>query len=36
MLLIAVGAELKAQCVVAGLKALKDAPLASHLREEKP
>jgi lysophospholipase L1-like esterase len=30
----AAGAELNAQCVVAGLKALKDDPLASFLRAE--
>ena len=32
----AAGAELNAQCVIAGLKALKADPLAPYLREEKP
>ena len=32
----AAGARLNARCVVAGLKALKDDPLAPYLREEKP
>jgi lysophospholipase L1-like esterase len=32
----AAGAELNAQCVIAGLKALKDNPLAPYLRAEKP
>ncbi len=32
----AAGAELNAQCVVAGLKALPDDPLATYLKEEKP
>ena len=32
----AAGAELNAQCVVAGLKALKENPLAPFLRAEKP
>jgi lysophospholipase L1-like esterase len=32
----AAGAELNAQCVIAGLKALQDDPLAPYLREEKP
>lgn len=32
----ATGAELNAQCVIAGLKALQDNPLAPYLREEKP
>jgi lysophospholipase L1-like esterase len=32
----AAGADLNAQCVVAGLKALKDDPLAPYLKEEKP
>ncbi len=32
----AAGAELNAQCVVAGLKALADDPLAPYLKEEKP
>jgi lysophospholipase L1-like esterase len=32
----AAGAELNAQCVVAGLKALTNNPLAPYLREEKP
>jgi lysophospholipase L1-like esterase len=32
----AAGAELNAQCVIAGLKALTDDPLASYLKETKP
>jgi lysophospholipase L1-like esterase len=32
----AAGAELNAQCVIAGLKALQDDPLEPYLREEKP
>jgi lysophospholipase L1-like esterase len=32
----AAGAELNAQCVIAGLKALTNNPLAPYLREEKP
>jgi lysophospholipase L1-like esterase len=32
----AAGAELNAECVIAGLKALRDDPLAPYLKEEKP